>query len=121
MYIVASLAFFLLFSLLGRLASLPGSAPGASGDAAAAVARGATAAALPTVDSNAAAPEEASVHITLDDDGSLSCNLVDKDLPPAMRQRLVDACERMESDNGAFGRAFVGNLSAMLMITAVMA
>ena len=120
MYLVASLAFFLLFSLLGWLASSPGSAPGASGDAAAAVAGGATAAALPTADSNAATAEDASVHITLDDDGSLSCNFVDKDLPPAMRQRLVDACERMERDNGAaFGRALVGNLSAMLMIFVV--
>lgn len=116
MYIVASVAFFLLFSLLGWMRSMGSPADDAIAGDAAAIARGATEAVLPTDDS-AAAAEDASVHITLDDDGSLSCNLVDKDLSPALRQRLVDACKRMERDNGAsFGRAFIGNLSAMLMI-----
>jgi len=115
MYIVASLAFFLLFSFLGWMRASAGSSADVSGGDAAQVARGA--AALPADAGARAAPEDGDVHITLDDDGSVSCNFVDKDLAPAMRQRLVDACERMESDNGAaFGRAFVGNLSAMLMI-----
>jgi hypothetical protein len=117
MYIVASLAFFLLFSLLGWIRNSAATTPDLIGGHAAQVARGAMAGAVPVEDSAGGAPEDTTVHITLDDDGDVSCNFVDRDLAPAMRQQLVDACERMENDKGAaFGRTFVGNLSAMLMI-----
>ena len=70
---ISSFTGFLLFSLLGWLASPPGSAAGAAGDDAAAVARGAVVGPLPAderVPAPAAEPaEDASVHITLDDDG----------------------------------------------------
>jgi hypothetical protein len=122
MYIVASLAFFLLYSLLSPTRPPPQSAADsivevAEGAAATARAAPAPPPAPETTEDTAATTADDGVHITLDDDGSVSCNLVDKDLPPGMRQRLVDACLRMESDNGAsFGRVFADNVSGMLIV-----
>lgn len=110
MYVVTSLVFFLLFSLLRSSAPPTASGTdviGEGSDDAAGVA-------APTTDETAPAAEDERVHITIED-GKVSCKL-DRALAPPMRDRLVAACVRIEKDGGvSYMRALADNVPVMML------
>jgi hypothetical protein len=116
MYVVATLAFFVVFSLVRALS--PPAEPSVSGAVAASTSEPATAA-----DAEAGElaqevepdPGTQQLGITFDDD-DLECQ-VDQKLSPAIRERLEEACRRVEEDNGAlFRRAFRENFPVTMLV-----
>jgi hypothetical protein len=115
MYLMASLVFFILFSVtrpdaVQTIAGV-GNAPaaGAPGDRAAAIEFDPVFVNLPE------ATGEETVHLTADENG-WSCNL-DANVGPATRERLNAACEKIEADSGAsFSRAFADNFPVMMLV-----
>jgi len=116
MYVVSSVAFFVIFSLfrMGLPAEL---LAGVENDQAPAGTTGASgAAARVAKEVSASAPsDDASVHLTVDEHG-WSCNL-GAGPNGAFRERLEAACRKIESDNGAsFVRAFVDHVPVMMLL-----
>jgi hypothetical protein len=113
MYVLASVAFFLLLSLLRSIAP-----PAASADHGGDVVGSAGAAArvgAPPTDDIAPADEDDRVHIDIED-GKVSCKL-DQDVTPAVRDRLVAVCERIQKDGGAsYMRALADNVPVMMLV-----
>lgn len=107
MYVVTSVVFFVLFSLLRPASSPPAPVAVVGGDAATpAAAEPAAAAAEGTV---------TSLGITVDDD-DLECSF-DARVGPALRERLAAACERVEANTPeSFGRAFADNVPVMMLV-----
>jgi hypothetical protein len=136
MYIVTSVAFFLLFSL-ARLTS-PSFDPEATAESIDEAAASIDARVNAAVDAalggagtpsppmprpsderappQAEAAELAGLGISRDDDGRWECQF-DRDLEPRMRERLEAACRKIESDSGAsFARAFADNVPLMMLV-----
>ena len=121
MYVLASLVFFVAFSLAGppgpvvegapTVSDAPAEPPTLPVAATAADPEAPTGATVPA----AANEEDESFHITSDENG-WSCDL-DQDVSPALRARLKAACEQIESDSGAsFTRAFADNVPVMMLV-----
>ena len=113
MYVITSLAFFVLFSLVRSLAPTE-----PQGDAE--LARAETQ--LPGVPSESgevvegAPDEQQTFSITIDDD-DLECNFNPTRVGPALRERLEAACERVESSNASsFGTAFTDNFPVTMLV-----
>jgi Protein of unknown function (DUF3667) len=99
MYVVTSVAFFLVFSLVRPPADFP------------------TAASIDeSVDAAVVAAEEEGFNVTRADDGTWRCEM-DQGLNPNLRARLEAACRKIEADSGAsFGRAFADNVPLMMLV-----
>lgn len=109
LYAASTVAFFLLFSL-ARLGVEP--------EEAAVVTEEPEATAPAEAEDTFTPPEveENTIFLTTDD-GGWSCNLVDEDTNPALRERLEAACEKIERDTGAsFARALRDNLPVMMLV-----
>jgi hypothetical protein len=110
MYVVTSVMFFLVFSLVRTLDPPAESAAAAADDVAAVPG----APALPQPNSDEAA-ESSQVHITVED-GEWSCNLIDRDVPLRLRRRLEAACAEIQGDNTSYARAFGDNVPVMMLV-----
>ena len=116
MYIVTSVVFFAVFSLL-RPEPEPDASSLADVNASLVVAPGGSDAALSADAQNVVAAAEGP-DISFDGD-TARCNVseLDRDLPPAFRERLERACRNVEVDGGrAFGRAFVENIPMTMLV-----
>jgi hypothetical protein len=113
MYVVASVAFFLIFSLTRPEPPEITVAPAApSGGEAAAPAIDAAGVGPPAQ----AAPEQEPIHLTVDEEG-WSCNLGGERMNDWRRARLEAACRMIERDSGAsFVRAFLDNIPLTMLV-----
>jgi hypothetical protein len=131
MYVVTSLAFFLVFSLT-RIFSSPPTEPvdgaqietsvNATVDAALADAGLTPRPEVPerpvpdAPEPGAATDDPGFFNLSLDDDGSWECDF-DEEMEPRMRARLEAACRKIENDSGAsFVRAFADNVPVMMLV-----
>lgn len=113
MYVIASVVFFVLFSLL-RPASAPPEAVTASDDFPTEL--GVAPEVAPDV--GPATDEEVltGLSIIVDDD-DLECTFNSESVSPALRERLDAACERVEANSAAsFGQAFTDNIPVMMLV-----
>jgi hypothetical protein len=112
MYIVTSLAFFVVFSLVRALTS-------AEPDGARQTAASAAPEAVEPADgalANAVPAEEQTFSIVIDDD-DLECSFNPERVSPAVRERLEAACERVEATTPAsFNRAFADNFPVTMLV-----
>ena len=118
MYVVTSVAFFVVFSLV-RWLDPPEAPDGADGAAAVTVPTPAQSApAEPTDDplTPALPAEQQSFSIVIDDD-DLECSFDASRVSPAIRERLEAACERVEENTPtAFNRAFADNFPVTMLV-----
>lgn len=108
LYAASSITFFLLFSL-ARVVFAP-----AEGEPTSDAPPGAGA----TAQEERSPPEvePGSIYLEADEDG-WSCNFVDEDTDPALRERLEAACEEIEQESGAsFTRAITDNIPIMMLV-----
>jgi hypothetical protein len=135
MYLVTSVAFFVVFSVVRLAGSPSGDPPTAESDAAAASLDASINAAVDAALRNAGVPpfepnvpevpavpeaqapaEQPGFNMTLEEDGRWNCDL-GRNLDPEVQARLEAACRKMESDSGAsFGRAFADNFPLMMLV-----
>jgi hypothetical protein len=112
MYIITSLAFFVLFSLVRSLTA-PETPEGADQAAAEAVAPTASEAAEP-VEGTPAEPQTFTIEI---DDDDLECTFNPDRVSPAVRERLEAACERVEATTPtSFNRAFADKFPVTMLV-----
>jgi len=109
LYAASSIVFFLLFSL-PRLGSDSEDTPPATD------AQPATGALAPEIPALPTEVDPDSIYLTTDADG-WSCNFVDDDTDPEMRERLEAACEKIEEDTGAsLANAVTDNTPVMMLV-----
>jgi hypothetical protein len=108
LYVASSIVFFLLFSL-ARLVADPADASEATDEPPP------VAGALEEVPVPPEVEEDA-LGLEIDDDG-WSCNFVNENTDPALRERLEAACEKIERDtSGSFARAIGNNVPVMMLV-----
>jgi hypothetical protein len=117
MYVITSLTFFVVFSLVRSLTA-PDEPAGAT-DAATETAALADAPATDPFD-EALAPatpaQEQSLRIVVDDD-DLECQIAPEGLSPTVRTRLEAACRRVEDESArSFGREFADNFPVLMLV-----
>jgi hypothetical protein len=117
MYVITSLTFFVVFSLVRSLTAAD--EPAVAIDAAAeAAALGEALAADPFGEAlgPATPAQEQSLRIGIDDD-DLECQVAAEGLSPDVRTRLEAACRRVEDETAApFGREFADNFPVMMLV-----
>jgi hypothetical protein len=117
MYVITSLVFFVVFSLVRSLTA-PGAPDGAdqTADEAAAPAETETARRVEDGFPDEGPAEEQTFGIVIDDD-DLECTFDASRVSPAVRERLEAACERVEETTpAAFNRAFADNFTVTMLV-----
>jgi hypothetical protein len=115
LYVVTSLAFFVVFSLVRSLTA-PEAQDAAELAAVDEAAPAETAAADPAADVVSPPAEQQTFSIVIDDD-DLECNFDPTRVSPAVAERLEAACERVEENTAtAFNRAFADNFTVTMLV-----
>ncbi len=118
MYVITSLAFFVVFSLVRALTApeAPDSADETAAEAPAAPAQSEAPEAIGELPADPVPAEQQTLGIVIDDD-DLECTFDPTGVSPALRERLEAACGRVEqSTPAAFYRAFADNFTVTMLV-----
>ncbi len=118
MYLITTLAFFVVFSLVRSLTApeTPDGAGRAAFEAPAAPTQSEAPEALGELPEDQVPAEQQTFGIVIDDD-DLECTFDPTGMSPALRERLEAACERVEQNTpAAFYRAFADNFTVTMLV-----